>query len=77
MMNQYDAILGLSGSLGSPAEQAFMRATYGVRTMATPPFLGAHAGRCVLRCGVRLPRANCIIQLCQRHVCRSCHHSVL
>jgi hypothetical protein len=42
-MNQYDAILGLSGSLGSPAEQAFMRATYGVRTMATPPFLGARA----------------------------------
>jgi hypothetical protein len=48
MMNQYDAILGLSGSLGSPAEQAFMRATYGVRTMATPPFLGARAWRCVL-----------------------------
>jgi hypothetical protein len=39
MMNQYEAILGLSGSLGSPSEQAFMRSTYGVRTMATPPFL--------------------------------------
>jgi len=39
MMNQYEAILGLSGSLGSPSEQAFMRATYGARTMLTPPFL--------------------------------------
>lgn len=39
MMNQYEAILGLSGSLGSPSEQSFMRSTYGVRTMATPPFL--------------------------------------
>jgi hypothetical protein len=38
-MNQYEAILGLSGSLGSPSEQAFVRSTYGVRTMATPPFL--------------------------------------
>ena len=39
MMNQYEAIVGLSGSLGSPSEQAFMRSTYGVRTMMTPPFL--------------------------------------
>ena len=39
MMNQYEAILGLSGSLGSPSEQTFMRATYGARTMLTPPFL--------------------------------------
>jgi hypothetical protein len=44
MMNQYEAILGLSGSLGSPSEQAFMRATYGVCTMATPPFLNTCQG---------------------------------
>jgi len=44
MMASYDAIVGLSGSLGSAAEQQFMRETYGAVTLSTPPFLSTCQG---------------------------------
>ena len=44
MLRQYDAIIGLSGSLGSPAEKAFLAATYGASTIEAPPFLDTCRG---------------------------------
>jgi hypothetical protein len=39
LLAQYDAILGLSGSLGSPAERDFLRAVFGATFAETPSFL--------------------------------------
>jgi hypothetical protein len=39
IMRQYSAIIGLSGSLGSPAEAEFLANTYGSWTFKVPPFL--------------------------------------
>lgn len=44
MLKQYDAIIGLSGSLGSPAEKAFLMSTYGAKTIDAPPFLDTCRG---------------------------------
>jgi hypothetical protein len=39
MLKQYSAIIGLSGSLGSPAEINFLSSMYGAKTIDCPPFL--------------------------------------
>jgi hypothetical protein len=44
MLKQYAAIVGLSGSLGSPAEKAFLADTYNARTIEVPPFLDTCLG---------------------------------
>jgi hypothetical protein len=44
MLTCFDALVGLSGSLGSAAEQAFMRRTYGAKALQTPPFLSTCQG---------------------------------
>lgn len=44
MLRQYGAILGLSGSLGCPAEKDFMAATFGAKSFDAPPFLNTCRG---------------------------------
>jgi hypothetical protein len=39
MLLQYDCILGLSGSLGSPAERNYLKSTYGAWNYNVPSFL--------------------------------------
>jgi hypothetical protein len=39
LMTKYDAIVGLSGSLGCPSERQFLRDTYQASTFEVPPFL--------------------------------------
>ena len=44
MLKQYEAIIGLSGSLGSPAEVAYLKEIYGAASIACPPFLDTCVG---------------------------------
>jgi uncharacterized protein YtpQ (UPF0354 family) len=44
MMLQYDAIVGLTGSKGSPAEQKFLNETYITSNVSVPPFLSTCNG---------------------------------
>jgi hypothetical protein len=44
MLRQYSAIIGLSGSLGSPAEIEFLSTMYGAKTIDCPPFLDTCKG---------------------------------
>ena len=62
LINAYDCVVGLSGSLGSEAENEFLQKIYGAWSYIVPPFLNT----CVLDSG--RPVGKCVAKLINNEV---------
>jgi hypothetical protein len=75
LINAYDCVVGLSGSLGSEAEAAFLASIYGAWSYIVPPFLNTcvlGTGQVVGKCTAKLLNDELEIhrnaKVCQTHL---------